>query len=290
MPYPPPQDDVFKFRFITNYLLAGCFPPFDLIVEFTEKPRLDLLRLFFVPDATDIAQAMFDPRHGRHRKPARHGRKRPKFKGIPDISDMIGERMRVDEVAEAIGDLPGTRMAFRFINAVEGFQIAAAVVEIAEDMAFDPILGTILTKHDHCLEFDRISRRNDGPIVAGFPGPDLYPIPLTILETNHGFFNNPWITSHDGSNWGIGFSASMKYEGSLGHAAGSLALSSNIRGVIAESQVVTLGYQDQTHLSVTAKCHPGEDISWVWKPVYESLTITEAQVIAYGEHGWLDWT
>lgn len=289
MPKPPEHENFFELKFITNYLLAGCAPPMDLILELSQEPLKDLGALLLIPDPLDIAQEMFAPRHGRRRKPGRHGRKRKWRPRLGDVDGLIGEYFHTTELSEAAMALPGARFAFRLLNFVEGINFGAALAEGVEDVAFETLWGVLEADHNQCLDFDRISRRADYNQIVGFPGPDHYPIGMPTLEFNHNFYNNPFYTAYAPTNWGIGVSARFKNVGEVYGAAGRLILNSSTRGVIAASQHIDLALNSDAMLSVSAVCEPGEDVGWYWAATGGRLECQRPRMLAYGEHGWLDW-
>lgn len=289
MPKPPQQEDFFELKFVTNYLLAGCFPPYDLIVECSEEPKHDLLLLLLGLDAGDIAQAMFEPKHQRSRKPDRHGRKRRRRIRFPDVNDMTGEMMRVHDVADAAAQFPGARFAFRALNFYESFTFPAALAGGLGDLGFETLWGVLNADHDECLDFDRIDRQIIGESLPGFPGPTYYPIALGQLNLNHGFYNSEFGTSHGSTGWGLSFSARVSNDHPAVDVGGALAITSNWRGEVAASQTVTLSPGGSSTLSCSCTGLPGESLSWTWKATTGSVRMANARATAYGESGWLQW-
>lgn len=289
MPKPPQQEDFFELKFVTNYLLAGCFPPYDLIVECSQEPKHDLLMLILGLDAGDIAQAMFDPRHGRTRKPDRHGRKRKRRFRFPDVNDMTGEMMRVNEVAEAGAALPGARFAFRALNFYESFTFPAALAGGLTDLGFETLWGVMNIDHDECLAFDRMDRQMIGESYPGFPGPANAPIALGQLNFNHGFFDGEFGTGHGAGPWALSFSARITNPHAADNVGGKLTLNSNFRGRIGETQNVVLDPGGSVSLSCSATCTDYEFVEWNWTPLSGTVLMDNARATAYGEVSWLKW-
>lgn len=285
----PDREDLFKFNFVLNFLLAGCVPPFYLFIQCAKKPLIRLVALFASFDAEDIAQAMFAPGHGRRRNPGRHGRKHGHGGGIPDINDVIGEKLRFDDVVDPIAEFPGYRFAFRVLNAYEGVAFTAAILDGFTDIGFEGILGVIKTDHQTCQEFNRMARHASDWVRVGGIGPNPDPINADVLEFSLGFFDNRFGTRCQTSNYSCAVSATAVNTGGGGLSEGRMVLYQNdgtIRGAGAWVTIPPLG---QASVSASGSFPAGEDCFWGWQHAGNSVRLDGFSVVAFGEHGWLDW-
>lgn len=197
MPRPPNWDSLIDWRFITNYMLLGCDTPQWLIVDYAGPPAQDLLLLFLLPNLTDIAQAAFDPRTQRRRKPQRHGKKRLKISGFPDPSDVIGGKVRGYINPYNALDLKPFRVAFRLMNGYEAVAISAAVIDGVTDVAYENLLGIVSLSDATCYEFKRIQKLKNNVQLIGGTGPNVWPVGVTEVDFNNGFFEGSFGTQCD---------------------------------------------------------------------------------------------
>lgn len=299
MPQPGPSIGE-QFVFVTNYLLAGCGPQQDLIFELNTDAAKDLLLMFIVPDISDIVKAMFDPRNKRGRSPGRHGRKKRIGRGFPDVSEMIGRRARVTEVAEALQKLPGARYVLPAINVMEGINIAAAVIEGLADTVYDNLAGLLDLNPNYCREFPRFRRQicygagckppNEfGPYLVGSPGPQYDPIFFNELQGNTGFLQTSGVFNNTTQAWGLAAGVRLMGTESLYGTQGRLCVTTNARGVVAMGPTVRLAPQETIELTINAKIRPNEYATVAWNADNAYALVLGGSVLGYGKSGWLDW-
>lgn len=289
MPRPPQHENFFGLKFITNVMIAGCSIPYDIIVEFSEEPGTELFLIIAGLDAFDIVQGMFAPEKGRRRKPGRHGRKKLRPRGIPDINDEIGKRLVPHEIRGALNKLSPYRIAFRLFNAYEALNMASAVAELSTDAALAGIWGAFYLKHDTCMDFARLSRRNPLPLTVGGVGPYWTPVNCAVREFNIGFFDGNFNTSTGGSNYGIGFRATISNWHDFQDRTVKLALINPLGGTYSESSEITIPAGGTRNLNVSASVPAGDGVAWVIHVESGFVELTDVNVLAYGEAGWLDW-
>lgn len=281
VPRPPDFGAFNELKFITNYALLGCAPPYDLLVEFSQEPLLELFLLFAGLDPQDIVQGMLDPRHKRRRSPARHGRKRPKLPGLPDINDEIGGIFNGEPGGFRPEDMPGGRKIFRAINLVERVTYTAAVLEGVTDVGYSVYWGTVNLNPEFCLEIDRIVRNDYNRKVAGGAGPYFNPFGIDHLVTNRGFFDSGFGTTHSGSDWEINVAVNLQFYGDDGYSAGSIGLQSDRYGIVAESFGYNLGPGEAAHRSVSYRAESGEFVSWGIVGADGFIDINHSDMLAY---------
>jgi len=289
VPKPPDHGDLFELKFITNVLMAGCAPPFDVIVEFSEEPGIELFMLLAGFDMFDILQGMFEPVKGRRRKPARHGRKRGRIRGLPDANDEIGRRLTPRELKEAFNRLPGARVAFRFINFTEFIGMGAAILEKSGDIAFNPFWGMFENDDLICYDLPRLSRTRDSFFIIGGLGPNPWPINIAPIDFNHGFFDSPFHTNC-GVNCGVGLRATLWNNDLTSPRQGSLILGEPTTGTVwAESSWRTIGPGETISIDVSATVPAGHEVHWMYRNEGGAIQATDVNVLVFGEAGWMDW-
>ena len=164
MPVPPDLDEISEINFVTQAVLAGCSPADGLIFELAKEPLKDLALLLFLPDAFDIGQAIFDPRRGRRRRPGRKGRKSRRGFGFPDVSDLIGNKIRSFANPQAVTRIGFKRFFWAGLGAYEAANFSVAIVEGITDVGFESLHGYFTLRPNECMEFARKSRSVPYPL------------------------------------------------------------------------------------------------------------------------------
>lgn len=285
MPKPPEFDFFTDMKFITNYILAGCDPPFDLLVEFSQEPAEDLLMLFLMPDLVDIGQAIFEPKGGRRRKPARHGRKRRRGKGMPDPSDMIGQRIRAVVNPHDVVTFGPLVKAFRIWNVYELFNITVAVIDGISDIGFESLWGILNADPSHCNNLNRLAAHEESQFSIGGVGPYFQPIGLTQLDFNKGFARTSYSCRLDTGNVKINLAATIRNERNDIRFKGCLALRNRSTGEHAESGRVDLGPNENARLEVNMFAEDPTWIDWGMTALDGFCDVYGAAVLAYDRHG-----
>lgn len=287
MPKPPQFDGFFDLKFITNYLLAGCEAPFDLIVDFSQEPLKDVALLFLEPDISDIVQGIFQPRNERHRKSARHGKKRARSRGIPDPNDLIANKIRGRINPYDALNFGPLRKVFRLWNVYEGINFTAAVADGITDVGFETLWGIINVNADKCYDFPRISRRQSSYQIAGGAGPYFQTSGMGVLEFNRGFQDQAFLTRCPSSPYQIGVSATIVGRDEFEPVHGRLALAHSGSDVVAESGRFSLDYGEALHIDISYAAEQNELISWGFSDRDGFWGITEFRAFAFAQVGWL---
>lgn len=283
MARPPDIDALGKLNFITNYFIAGCEPPLWLFLEFAQEPSQDLLLLFLLPDLTDIGQAIFDPQHGRRRKPGRHGRKKRRGPRFPDPSDVIGQRVRsVINPFNALKFGP-VNWAFRIWNRFEAVAFTCAVIEGLADVGYEGILGILKHDPEHCTEFPRLVRVDEIPEVAGGAGPPIWPIRVSKIETAVGFATTEYMCQAYDTAYVVHFSATIRNDQIDMPIETSVALGKIGGGGRVTSGVATLGYGESITLTVAKNFEKGEPCEWGIGTRHGFGTVLKREVVAFGK-------
>lgn len=287
MPQPIPKfEDLTQLRFITNAALLGCNPPFYALVEFSQEPALDLFLLFFGFSVEDFVQGMLDPRKGRNRKPARHGRKRPLRPGLPDISEGLGgwfnEKFRIGEAVR----LSPLRYVFGPLNFFEGIAMTAAVVEGVTDVGFHAYWGHIVLNKNDCHGMAMMARSFTGYQLSGGIGPVVDPIGLDTLLVQKGFQSDVFGGRADQGKAVVGFKATVRGDTGTGTIeatgalemvpSGSIVTGGGFRGEVGE--VGTL------YASTTVS--EGEYFLWGNTDRKGWVGVMSATVLAFATEGW----
>ena len=221
MPRPPDFDGLTDLKFITNYALMGCAPPFWAIVEFSKEPLEDVVMLALGIDFEDIAQGVLDPAGGRDRRPGWHGRKSGRDGGggakdgktrifFPDPNDMIAQRLRpIGNPYNALNIGP-LRRAFRINDFVEGIAFRAAVLEGFTNVGFETLWGILSLDRNHCREFYRLGRVQDYYGTGGGLTLPFDPMNINKLEMNNGFFEGQFGTATNRGPFNIAVEAEIR--------------------------------------------------------------------------------
>jgi hypothetical protein len=262
MPQPPATYDLGKMNFIANYALLGCVPPMHLAVQFAKDPALDLALLFLLPDIQDIGQAIFEPKKGRRSKPGRHGRKKRRFKGLPDTSDLIGQGLRGRYNPNDALRLTKATYLFPILNIYEGAAFTAAVVEGVTDIGFQSLLGVMTVDPTHCREFARMLRQDDEPVTIGGAGPPVDPMVVENVTFESGFWSSsiscydadfPYIVYFDCFVFNMSEDEPVECE---------LALENLDTGAINRSSYVEIAPREGIKLSVAMRAKANDNVVW----------------------------
>jgi hypothetical protein len=289
MPRPPSPRFFDKVSFVTNFMLAGCGPERDLIFELNTDAALELALMFVTFDMGDIVQSFFDPKNGRARKPARHGKKRNRIPGLPDINEEIGRKLHPGAVGEAIEKLPGQRYVMRLANVVDRVLIQAYVLELGSDIIFDNLLGLLTLNPEYCEEFPRFRRHASGRVPAGgiFGITNInMDIPDVVTE---GFTAGRFGATCWDSSWGCSVNCIVNSDDPVDEVSGWLCLIDSGENIIAQTGLLTLGYGESKPLSLSATLEAGQYAAWVWKTNFGFVNLFGANVVGFGKHKWLDW-
>lgn len=283
MPRPPSFDGLDEFKFIVNYFLAGCEPPFDLVVDFSQEPLKDLLCLILLPDTEDIAQSIFEPKKGRKRKSGRHGRKRKWRTGIPDTSDLIGQKVRGVVNPDDIFNFSPIRKAFRFWNLMEGVNYSAALLDGITDVGYETLWGICEFSRTHCYEFPRMSRSKETPQFAGGVGPIPLPISAPIIDFSNGFTSANSVCRCPTQPYSVAVNMTMRNNSETDDQEMTAALGVVGGGLKAESYRATIGPMSEVTLSVSADFEPHQTAEWGLGSRSGFVSVTECNVLAYGQ-------
>lgn len=279
-----------QINFLTNFILAGCGPKRDLIIELQTEAAKDLLLLLLGLDMQDVVQGFFDPRRGRNTKPGRHGRKRPGRFKFPDISDEIGKRVSVPEIGENFRKLPGGRYVLPGINAVEFVSIFAIVTEGVSDIVFDNVMGILRLNPEYCREFPRFQRNAVGGQAIIVPGGGGEPLYFDDPQTSVGFADRRVLAVTYESNWAVSVSVVILATGTPGAVLNvALRLNSPIRGQVASTDLRTIPEGETSEFTIDASAMAGEMLEWSLNVQGGTGLVLSGTVVGYGQSDWLVW-
>lgn len=281
MPRPPDIGAFADMKFITNYFLAGCSPPFHLFIEFSQAPAKALLMLFLIPDLEDIGQAIFDPKAGRRRKPARHGRKRRRVPGVPDVSDIIGHRVRAEINPYNALDFGPVNKAFRIWNKYEALSFTCAVIEGLTNVGFEGLWGVLKSDPNHCKDFHRLCKIDEDFFIVGGVGPPLQGVAIDTVEFNNGFNNSLFTCRSRFGEYTVNFNAFIFNYSYDVTAYGSLALQDLETGEIYRSPPFELGPREGTSRQVNAKFPGANSCAWGVADMFNFVAVGDRSIVAY---------
>tara|TARA_Y100001951_G_C11292471_1_gene273178 strand:- start:1523 stop:2398 length:876 start_codon:yes stop_codon:yes gene_type:complete len=289
MPIPPDHDSHFQIQYVTNQLLAGCTPPSHLIVQFAKEPGLDMGALFLPGNWQDIVQGMFAGKKGRGTNPARHGRKRGKLPGIPDVDERIGKRLGSAELAAAARKLPGFKLAFGLLNVVEGVNFSAAILDGLTETGFAAMTGFFEVQPDACKDFARFERDGVKGQIIGGTGGKLDPLFL-IDQAYSNKFNDGYLgcTLNTGP-FAASISATIHNDNPINNLKGSVVIVNNDTGEMDSSSQATIGPGETFFGQASLEARAGEQLSWFWKADEGHGKCLQSNAIGFGEVGWLTW-
>jgi hypothetical protein len=286
MPRPPSFDPIDEFKFIVNYALAGCTPPYDLFVQLSQAPARRLLLLILAPDPVDIGQAMLGPQRHRRRLPARHGKKPKISRGVPDVSDIIGGRIRaVVNPHDALSFGP-TRAAFRIWNKYEGIAFTAALVEGFGDIGFETLWGIMQIEPEHCLNLGRLGRHGETAFIAGGAGPEIWPISMPTLDFVRNFQSNSFGCSYFGGPFNVSMSATAYNGSGVNNVRVQIALGVVGGATKGFSSTAELGPGDSINLTCDADFDSGDNVEWGVRNRNDNPVILDRAILAYGQQEW----
>lgn len=281
MPKPPDLGAFDDIKFITNYMLAGCEPPFWLFVEFSQEPAKDLGLILLVPEVEDIAQAIFDPHGGRRRKPARHGRKRRRRLGFPSADDIIGQRLRGRLNPGNVLNIGLFRRAFPILNIVEGFNFSAAVIEGVTDIGYEALWGILQADTQHCKEFSRLSKSSEVFQTVGGGGPPLQPVNIQTVDFNSGYSNTFTSAKNRNHKCTTNFNAYVRNNRSDVTASGTIALQNTDTGQMHRGQEFILGPGEGKFLQVDAEFGADEWFAWGFADMQFFVDVYQRNILSF---------
>lgn len=283
MPKPPRIDPWDKVKFITNYFLTGCEPPQELVVDLSEEPKKDVLLLILSPDLFDISQAIVEPKKGRRRKPARHGRKRRRKIGIPDTSELIGQKARGFINPNNAFNFSATRLVFPLWNIWEGATFTAALLEGIVDIHYETLWGIMQVNNEECRDMPRLVRRKDEPQFAGGVGPIPLPIAAPITEFSLGFASTQWTCRCPTADFTVAVTMDVKNNSSADTVRMSAALSGSAGQGITQGSIHSIGPKGSATLRVAASFDQNTTCEWGLGTRTGFLSVESCDVLAYAK-------
>jgi len=274
----PQWKDLTAVNFVTEAFLVGCTPNIGLFLEFAKEPAQDLLLFFLLPDAFDIGQAIFEPKRGRRTKPARHGRKRRRGAGIPDVNDLIGGKVRaVANPYNAIRLTP-FRYLFPILNIYEGINFGVAVIEGLTDVVYSGMLGALLMRPNNCRELGRYYAYMPSESTESFN--TTVAVSPTVLNVN--FDNSLWTCRYPLSDYYIGFQCEIM-PSAPGDVLDVQPVLKNLDGEIIHSGgVSTIRHGTWTTITVGGDFPEDEWCEWGVSGTGGFLKMREKMVLAFG--------
>lgn len=279
---PPAIDDLQKVNFITNYFMQGCVPPFWLFIECAQEPAREMLCLLLGLDMQDIVQAMFEPKGQRHRRQGRHGRKRKGKFGFPDISDMVGEKIRSHVNPHNALDFGPFRKLFKVVNVYEGWAFSTAVVEGMTDVGFEGILGVISADPDSCPNFGFFWSKVDGDEILLAIQQPWAPLNL-VIDVQMQNFNKTtgFKVTNVHSDFTVAFACEVS--GMFGERADavSIALMNQDGVILAEDGPWDLAPGEVRPMRLNAEYNKDDLCVWVGRCEYGNVLVENCEAFGF---------
>lgn len=278
----PRFDNGPEIKFITNYFVQGCVPPYNLFVEFSEEPTKDLWVLMLGIDPIDIGKDWLRPKRGRPRTPKRHGRKRPWRNIELDPNAYVGNKLRAKAPYYPGLDLPGARALFKLGDALDRLNFTAAVVEGLQDVGFETLWGILSAHPEHCPNMAFLNRHETGP--KAWPGVvgSSTPIGVATLDSAQHFGTGSadvYTTFY--APWTLVYNCRVEAYSSGGAKDWELIVRSDKRGVIEASGKKTFDEGEEVGFEITAEAEPGEYLSICRRVDQGSVYIWQAQLFCF---------
>ena len=262
MPRAPDLPLEANLAYMVNYFLSGCgYPPY-IFFDFVKEPALDLALLYLEPDLQDIVQGMVDPGSKRGKKKGRKGRPKSKSKGIPDISDLIGDYIGGKLGTGNLLNFGAGRFAFKLLNIYERITWTLAVVDGFSDLAFANLWALTQIDPDYCREFPQYHRYSTD-LQSNTSSPDLFEQSiLSGQDVVNQFFTTPVGARINSTHSSHVFQAAVQ-AWTLGNGIEIAACLRN--ETTNENKVGGSTYLDAGewgHVSVSATIDPGDTVVW----------------------------
>lgn len=289
MPTPPQHGLYFRWNYVTNMLLTGCTPPTGLFLQFAKEPALRTLLLLVAPTMDDLVQGMFDPKKGRTRKPGRHGRKRPRPPGLPDIATETGKRLTPKEFVEAVHKFPGFRLFWTGLQVVEGINISAAVVEGVTDTVFDGMAGFFSLSDLVCQDFARYQRQSNRVFRVGAPQATYSPLFCEQVDFAHQFVTTPTTARLHSGPSAHSIAATFYNDNPQDQCRGWLVIRNRDTGAEVRTGKIVLDPGEAISVQCSIAVDAAHGVDWGWAAEYDNCLCLSAEAVGFGESGWLDW-
>lgn len=172
-----------EINFITSYFFQSCEAPFMLFIEANQEPTSELAWELLGFSAADAVQTFFRPKGLRSH---RHGRKGKRGKGpggIPEIPDMIAERIDLYEDFNIKKTGFGRAMLFEVLDTFDRAVWEVVVLNMALDYTYESLQLSLTLPGAHCQAGGRA--RLEGGDEDVFNNGQFYEIPLTHIIYEH---------------------------------------------------------------------------------------------------------
>lgn len=287
MPRPPRADIVPQIKFITNYFWQGCEAPWELVVEFSQEPLKELFLILFWPDAEDLLKEWLRPGRGRQRNPARHGKKRRRFPGLPDPNDWVSANPRARAQAYPGIDLPGARALFKLTDVADRINITAAVVEGLSDVGFETLWGILSLHTENCPAIAYVNAHNpEGSTIVGV-APWSTPFPLPVIDNRQRFGGpEPFTFTTTVDDFNVVASGTVFALSSGGLKNWALTVGQSGKGIVARSNFVNIEQGESAQVSVYGTVEKGQAAYIARQNESGSAILYDLQMFAWSGQWW----
>lgn len=163
-----PPGIINKFQFITSFFFNKCHSPWTLWVDSAVPATVELSRSILMLDLFQVTRTAFRPRGNRQ---ARHGGKEQGKRGkggvgVPDIWDMVGQRLKSDGVLPAFEHSDKTQALWGILDTGEKWAGRLFILHITEEWLFKEALLVNVGSGMSC-DFPAVRAEGNGPAVQG---------------------------------------------------------------------------------------------------------------------------
>lgn len=182
---PPVPGWLNQIQFILSYAFNPCDATWVMWIDAAQEPVHDFAMFLIEPDLTQILQSFFTPKGLRSKRHGRKGRRgHKKGVGIPDVDEMIAEKLPGAKEWEHRVYRSGTRSLFVGLGVIDEVQFSMAMVEKTTDTVFNTFVGLVTANPDVCPNRVTMLR---GPNTDTIIGPTTWSaFSASHLEYQHG--------------------------------------------------------------------------------------------------------
>ncbi len=129
----------------------------------------------------------------------------------------------------------------------------------------------------------------NGPQIIGGAGGANDPIVFRKQLGNTGFMTDSIVQKNVETAWALSCEVLIKGFDDNFPLTGSVAIETDRRGIIAQSDTFTLKKADTRAVAIDAVIEPNEFASLHWLGVAGFGNVLSGAMLGYGQSGWLDW-
>lgn len=281
MPRPPSVSAFSEIEFVTQAYLLGCEFPTALFVELSKDDLKSLALLLFGLDGFDIAQAVFDPRKGRRRKPSRKGRKRNRGAAFPDVNDIIGGTVPADIDTGAVFRFGAGRYVFALLGAYEAVNFSVALVEGISDVGFNSLIGAFKLGQVDCGIFPAAMRTVPTQVGIFTGGGSPVSFPISKLEFNSLMGTNNQSMICPTEEWECAITIEVTPSTGIANASGYFFIEDAGGNIVAQSGVATVVQGETASLELVGNLSANQAAIWRFVTTLGKLDLVSGTCLGF---------